>query len=395
MNDELTVIGKRATTKWTPQARQSYRGPSLHMSRNSCLQRRALTCASEPDGGGARRLRDAITHDRQSRGQTVARDLYRKGCADFLRPAEFVRLGPAQQVVEFHPSLHRAGDGKPDDGEPQTVFGPRRVIAGEVKTIPISAANAVKRRATRAVNPDLFESQAAGERQSHYNVAMEILERLASGGAGAASAGPGRLVQREESFKSLHRLIGIGNHALIKPRQSPQPAQVSGEVTGARGASQQLFPGLIKLHLRADVTWFEPILEIGAAAEAPGQPRRAGRIAWQPVELHDVEFDAFRDVPEENIGAFLFVTRQRQHVQIIRTAELVAEKRDSANSRRRSFQPPLLFPQRQQSDQQTSFPRAEQARMFPAPQPFVPGRDPLPGKERRRVGRIEKRLPFR
>src|SRR5262245_58181410 len=168
--------------------------------------------------GGARRLSDAITHDRQSRGQTVARDMYRKGCAGFVRPAEFVRLGPTQQVVEFHPSIHRAGDGKPDDGKPQTVFSPRRVIAGEVKTIPISAANAVKRRAARAVNPDLFESQAAGERQSNYNVAMEILERLESGGAGAASTGPGRLVQCEEPFKSLSRLIGIGNRAVIEPR---------------------------------------------------------------------------------------------------------------------------------------------------------------------------------
>src|SRR5215510_4771904 len=300
--------------------------------------------------GGARRLRDTITHDRQSRGQTVARHLYRKGCAGFVRPAEFVRLSPAQQVVEFHPSLRRAGDGKPDHGASKTIFGPRRVIAGEVITIPLSAVNAVKRRAARAVNPDLFESQAAGERQSHYNVAMEILERLASGGAGTASAGPGRLVQYEEPFKSLHRLTGIGNHTMIEPRQPPQPAQAAGEVTGARGASQQLFPGFIQPHLRADITWFEPIFEIGAAAEPPGQPWRAGRIAWQPVEFQDVEFDVFRDVPEENIGAFLFVTRQRQHVQIIRTAELVAEKRDSANSRRRSFQPPLLFAQRQQSD---------------------------------------------
>src|SRR5262245_39182699 len=157
--------------------------------------------------GGARRLSEAITHNRQSRRQTVARHLYRNGCAGFVRPAEFVRLGPAQQVVEFHPSLDRAGDGKPDHGASQTIFGPRRVIAGEVKTIPISAANAVKRRAAFAVNPDLFESQAAGERQSHYNVAMEILERLASGGAGAASTGPGQLVQREEPFKSLLRPI--------------------------------------------------------------------------------------------------------------------------------------------------------------------------------------------
>src|SRR5262245_56945665 len=153
--------------------------------------------------GGARRLRYAITHDCQSRGQAVARHLYRKGCAGFVRPAEFVGLGSAQQVVEFHPSLHRAGDGKPDHGASQTIFGPRRIIAEEVKTIPITAANAVKRRATRAVNPDLFESQAAGERQSHHDVSMKILERLASGGAGAASAGPGRFVQHEESFKSL------------------------------------------------------------------------------------------------------------------------------------------------------------------------------------------------
>src|SRR5262245_34516541 len=161
--------------------------------------------------GGARRLRDAITHDRQSRGLTVARHLYRKGCAGFVRPVEFVRLGPAQQVVEFHTSLHRAGDGKPDHGASQTIFGPSRVIAGEVITIPLSAVNAVKRRAARAVNPDLFESQAAGERQSHYNVAMEIFERLASGGAGAASTSPGRLVQCEEPFESLRRLIGVGN----------------------------------------------------------------------------------------------------------------------------------------------------------------------------------------
>src|SRR5262249_27465740 len=148
--------------------------------------------------------------------------------------AEFVRLGPAQQVVEFHPSLDRACDGKPDHGETQTKFGPRRVIAGEVKKIPLSAANAVKRRAARAVNPDLFESQPSGDRQSNDNVAMEILERLASCGAGAASTGPGQLVQREESFKSLHRLIGIGNHTEIEPRQLPQPAHVAGEVSGAR-----------------------------------------------------------------------------------------------------------------------------------------------------------------
>src|SRR5262245_56037223 len=100
-------------------------------------------------------------------------------------------------------------------------------------------------------------------------------------------------------------------------------------------------------------------------------------------------------MPAENFGAFYFGTWQRQHVQIIRTAELVAEKRDSTYARRRSFQPPLLFSQRQQSDQQTAFSRAEQARTFSAPQPFVPGRDPLPGKEWRRVGRIEKRLPLR
>src|SRR5262249_35718140 len=129
--------------------------------------------------------------------------------------------------------------------------------------------------------------------------AMEILERLVSGGAGAASTGPGRLVQCEEPFKSLRSLIGIGNHAMIEPRKPPQPAQASGEVIGARGASQQLFPWLIQPHLRTDITRFEPIFEIGAAAEAPGQPRRAGRIAWQPVELHDVEVDVFRDVPEE------------------------------------------------------------------------------------------------
>src|SRR4030095_11775044 len=116
-----------------------------------------------------------------------------------------------------------------DHGASQTIFGPRRVIAGEVITIPVSAVNAVKRRAARAVNPDLFESQAAGERQSHYNVAMEILEQLESGGAGAASTGPRRLVQCEEPFKSLLHLIGVGNHAVIEPRQPPPPAQVSGQ----------------------------------------------------------------------------------------------------------------------------------------------------------------------
>ena len=116
-----------------------------------------------------------------------------QGGAGFVRPLKFVSPGPAQQVVEFHPRS-TAPAIEPDHGEPQTKFGPRRVIAGEVKTIPLSAANTVKRRAARAVNPDLFESQAAGEGQSHYNVAMKILEQLASGGAGAASTGPGRFV---------------------------------------------------------------------------------------------------------------------------------------------------------------------------------------------------------
>src|SRR5437879_5842564 len=101
----------------------------------------------------------------------------------------------------------------------------------------------------------------------------------------------------------------------------------------------------------------------------------------------------FRDMLEERISAFLFVTGQRQHIQVVRSAELFAEKRDSTNARQRSFQPSLLFAQRQQSDQQTAFPRAEQARMLFTPQPFVPGRDPLPGEERRRVGFIEKRPP--
>jgi len=68
------------------------------------------------------------------------------------------------------------------------MFGPRRVIAGEVKTIPLSAANTVKRRAARAVNPYLFESQPPDTRQSHYNIAMKILERLKSGGATAQQA---------------------------------------------------------------------------------------------------------------------------------------------------------------------------------------------------------------
>src|SRR5262249_48058957 len=97
--------------------------------------------------GGARGIRDAITYDRQSRGQTIARHLYREGGSGFLRPIEFVRLGPAQQVVEFHPALDRAGDGKPDHGEAQTVLGPGRVIAGEAKTIPLAPSNTVKRRA--------------------------------------------------------------------------------------------------------------------------------------------------------------------------------------------------------------------------------------------------------
>jgi hypothetical protein len=110
------------------------------------------------------------------------------GGAGFVRPFEFVRLGPAQHVVEFHPSLDRAGDGESDHDEPQTVFGPRRVIAGEVEAIPLAPSNAVERRAARAVNPYLFESQPPDTRQSHYNIAMKILERLKSGGATAQQA---------------------------------------------------------------------------------------------------------------------------------------------------------------------------------------------------------------
>src|SRR5262245_33412643 len=97
----------------------------------------------------------------------------------------------------------------------------------------------------------------------------------------------------------------------------------------------------------------------------------------------------FRDVPEERIGARLFVTGKRQHIQVVRTAEMFAEKRDSTNARRRSFQSSLLFAERQQSDQQAVFARAEQARMFSTPQPFVPGRDPFPGEKRRRLGYLE------
>jgi hypothetical protein len=62
------------------------------------------------------------------------------------------------------------------------------VHAGELEAIPLAPSNAVERRAARAVNPYLFESQSPDTRQSHYNIAMKILERLKSGGATAQQA---------------------------------------------------------------------------------------------------------------------------------------------------------------------------------------------------------------